>query len=90
MTPAADRSALSERELRRFAFRLELFQSHGWTEARAEAVADKLVARDRALETRWLCVECEHLTARQTCARRDAVLLEQLQRCPNFAWRVPA
>jgi hypothetical protein len=80
---------MSARELSRFTFRRRLFMDRGFDEARAEAAADRLVDRDRELDTRHLCVECEHLKPPHACRRRDAVLLEVLQRCPNFKWQVP-
>jgi len=48
-------------EIDRFKFRLEIFQSKGLDELKAEALADKLVVRDRDSDDRKACYECRYL-----------------------------
>lgn len=53
----------------------------------AAGLAEKLLHRDRDGDDRRLCVECAHAGAGWRCARREAFLLDQLQRCPMFKER---
>lgn len=46
--------------------------------------AEKLLHRDRNADDRSLCVECVHAGPGWRCAKREAFLLDQLQRCPAF------
>lgn len=50
----------------------------------AERLAEMLVHRDRDMDDRRLCVECQHAGSGRRCARREAFVLDQLQRCPAF------
>lgn len=50
----------------------------------AEPLAEMLVHRDRDMDDRRLCVECQHAGSGRRCARREAFVLDQLQRCPSF------
>ncbi|MBG9389331.1 hypothetical protein [Caenimonas aquaedulcis] len=50
----------------------------------AEALAERLAARDFEGDDRVLCVECRHCRPR-ACAVRDAWLPRILQRCDTFA-----
>ena len=50
----------------------------------AEHLAEMLLHRDRDMDDRRLCVECSHAGPGWRCAKRDAFLLHQLQRCDNF------
>ena len=50
----------------------------------AEHLAKMLLHRDRDMDDRRLCVECSHAGPGWRCAKRDAFLLHQLQRCDNF------
>ena len=50
----------------------------------AEHLAEMLLHRDRDLDDRRLCVECSHAGVGWRCAKRDAFLVRQLQRCNNF------
>ena len=50
----------------------------------AEHLAEMLLHRDRDLDDRRLCVECSHAGPGWRCAKRDAFLVRQLQRCNNF------
>lgn len=56
-------TAVNTRELHAFMARLERFTGKGLTELDAEALADKLVIRDREADDRHLCLECKHLSA---------------------------
>ena len=49
-----------------------------------EQLAEMLLHRDRDMDDRRLCVECSHAGPGWRCAKRDAFLLHQLQRCDNF------
>lgn len=83
------RRALTDREIKRMAFRVDLFQMHGWPAERAEAWADRLADRDIDRDDRRLCVECKHLLSQWRCRQKGAVLAETLQRCPTFDWKTP-
>ena len=50
----------------------------------AKGRAEVLLHRDRSGDHRRLCVECLHAGPGYRCAKRDAFLLDQLQRCPKF------
>ena len=50
----------------------------------AEQLAEMLFHRDRDMDDRRLCVECCHAGPGWRCAKRDAFLVRQLQRCDNF------
>jgi hypothetical protein len=50
----------------------------------AKGRAEMLLRRDRGGDHRRLCVECLHAGPGYRCAKRDAFLLDQLQRCLNF------
>lgn len=50
----------------------------------AKGRAETLLHRDRGDDPRRLCVECVHAGPAYRCARRQAFLLDQLQRCPMF------
>lgn len=51
---------MSDREIGRHVFRQGLFQRRGEDAAHAEVLADRLLERDRDLDTRRLCLECAH------------------------------
>ena len=74
----------------RVAFRVALFQQHGWPQDRAEQWAARLTQRDADRDDRRICVECKNLLSQWRCAKRGAVLAETLQRCPTFQWQTPA
>jgi hypothetical protein len=61
------RPALTDRQLGRMSFRLDLLQRRGFTEAEAEALADRLAQRDYDRDDRRMCAECAHLQERGTC-----------------------
>ena len=50
----------------------------------AKGRAEKLLHRDRDADDRRLCIECSHAGPGWRCAKREAFLLDQLQRCPKF------
>jgi len=50
----------------------------------AKCRAEMLLHRDRDTDDRRLCVECQHAGPAWRCAKREAFLLDQLQRCPMF------
>lgn len=50
----------------------------------AKGRAEMLLHRDRGGDHRRLCVECQHAGPGYRCAKRDAFLPDQLQRCLNF------
>lgn len=50
----------------------------------AKGRAARLLHRDRDVDDRRLCVECQHAGPSYRCAKREAFLLDQLQRCPKF------
>ena len=52
--------------------------------SRADRVADMLLHRDRDMEDRELCIECAHAGPGWRCAKREAFMVDQLQRCPAF------
>lgn len=82
--------AQNNRERQRHAFRVWLFEHRrDWPLERAIRWADRLVDRDRERDDRRLCVECKNLTAKWNCVQKEAVVAEQLQRCPKFEWEKP-
>lgn len=54
-------SAMNSGEIDKFKFRLEIFQAKGLDELHAEALADKLVLRDRDRDDRKVCYECRYI-----------------------------
>lgn len=50
----------------------------------AKGRAERLLHRDREGDDRRLCVECLHTGPGYRCVKREAFLLDQLQRCPMF------
>lgn len=84
-----DHAPASDREQARKAFRVWLFEQHGWTPRRAAAWADVLMVRDRQRDDRRLCVECANLSSKWDCRKGGPVLADQLQRCGTFDWRKP-
>jgi hypothetical protein len=53
----------------------------------AKGRAERLLHRDRDTDDRRLCIECQHAGPGWRCARREAFMLDQLQRCPMFKER---
>ena len=50
----------------------------------AKGRAERLLHRDRDGDDRTLCVECLQAGPGYRCAKREAFLADQLQRCPKF------
>ena len=87
--------AMNGQEIALFNKRNNLFLARGW--GAAEAVADRLVRRDRESDDRVVCLECVHYMKRW-CANAKAAelsptksstqiatdLIPLLQRCPGF------
>lgn len=87
--------AMNGQEISVFNKRNNFFLARGW--GAAEAVADRLVRRDRESDDRVVCLECVHYTKRW-CANANAAelsptkssteiatnLIPLLQRCPGF------
>ena len=51
---------------------------------RTDRVADMLLHRDRDTDDRRLCIECANAGPGWRCAKREAFMVDQLQRCPAF------
>ena len=92
--PASD--AMSGAELQNFTGRVLLFTRRGFGNLQAEALADRLVMRDREQDDRRLCLECityrpgrcgNPRAAGLTTHEVGADLAALLQRCPGFAPR---
>jgi hypothetical protein len=90
----------NDREIQRFIKRAALFMRRGQTEERAEQLAERLVARDRDIDDRRVCIECAHLRHTGVCnaARRGLLpgvsaslvpVIDVLARCPRFEWQQP-
>jgi hypothetical protein len=56
-----DSTAMNGTEINAFTERIHLFGSRGLNIRQAEALADKLLQRDRDLDERRVCLECAHL-----------------------------
>ena len=63
-------AAMTGAEIETFTARLARFTDRGLGLEDAEALADKLVTRDRESDDRRLCVECVHLTGHSAGAMR--------------------
>lgn len=83
-------SAMNTAEIDTFTGRLALFTGRGLRLTDAEALADKLVIRDRVGDDRRLCLECANLSGRRCGAWHQSGiggpsvpidLLDVLQRC---------
>ena len=89
--------AMTGAEIVTFTGRLVLFTAKGLTPNDADVLADKLLARDRESDDRYVCLECIHMHGRadhQQCLRLQfagmsgpmvaAGQVAQLQRCDGF------
>lgn len=98
--PASD--AMNSGEIDTFTARLARFTDKGLSLDDGEALADKLVTRDRDSDDRRLCLECLHLRsgaglsgcnqwrrAGLGAAGVPADLVRQLQRCKSFTKATP-
>ncbi len=93
-------TAMNTAEIDTFTTRLERFTDKGASKVDAEALADKLVTRDREADDRRLCLECLHLhraggwrcgnwlragvAMRAKDAQLPGDLVMRLQRCDGF------
>lgn len=85
--------AWTEVDIARFLSRQDRLMRWGWPAAEAERMAERLVARDRAADTRVSCVECRHYRPGRCGNHRSAELSSPdigrdlaglLQRCAGF------
>ena len=89
--------AMTGREIDTFMARLARFSGKGLSLLDSEALADKLVTRDRDADERRLCLECVHLAGHSAGAMRctnwqragvaaqlSGALVHRLQRCDGF------
>ena len=74
--------AWTEAEVKAFETRVARITWLGYPDAKGRA--ERLLHRDRDADDRRLCVECAHAGPGWRCAKREAFLLDQLQRCPMF------
>ncbi|NMM08214.1 hypothetical protein [Polaromonas sp.] len=83
--------AMTGREIDTFAARLARFTDKGLSLIDGEALADKLVTRDREADERRLCLECVHLARNGLCkavttgGKPIEPVSTVLQRCDSFA-----
>ena len=75
--------AMNGAEIDTFTARLARFTGKGLSLDDGEALADRLVTRDRDGDNRHLCVECAQCRFGLRCAKNLAVL-DILQRCDHF------
>lgn len=75
--------AMNSAEIVVFKTRLDRVARLGYRN-NADRLAGTLLARDRDADDRRLCVECSHAGPGRCCSKREAFMLEQLQRCPAF------
>jgi len=59
--------AMNDREFKRFEFRIALFTRRDQPMEKAEQLADRLLQRDRELDTRHICLECKGLQRDMEC-----------------------
>jgi hypothetical protein len=92
-------SAMNGREINAFMARLARFSDMGLGLEVAEAIADRLVVRDRDADDRSVCLECTHLRRERRCANWEhagvavrasaaqlpAEFVSLLQRCNGFS-----
>jgi hypothetical protein len=95
-------SPWNDRQIERFNWRMALFQRRGMDEQKAEALADRLAERDAERDDRRVCIECESYQQDGRCNKHRNKRLPEvvshdfkpipdlLQRCPVFAFQVPA
>ena len=96
--PGPDLSAVAwtDEDIARFLARRARLLRWGWPESEAEALADRLVRRDRDLDARVSCADCKHYRPGRCGNHRRAGLSTpdvgrdlagMLQRCPGFDTR---
>ena len=74
--------AWTDAEIAMFEQRVARITWLGYSDAKGRA--ERLLHRDRGDDDRRLCVECRHAGPGYRCAKREALLLDQWQRCPGF------
>jgi hypothetical protein len=88
--------AWTDADIARFINRRARLLRWGWPESEAEALADRLVRRDRDLDARVSCADCKHYRPGRCSNHRRAGLsapdvsrdlASLLQRCPGFDTR---
>lgn len=89
---------LTDRELKRFAYRVGLFVRRRCSESKAEWLADVLALRDQRRDDRRMCIECKNLQQKGTCFAAGKMTDADprmsppryiLQRCNHFEWQTP-
>lgn len=91
---------LNDAQIRRLAFRSELFQRRGMAVQDAEQWGARLTTRDFERDDRRICFECSSLQRGGTCfAVKQGVMAnvspkhspvpDILQRCDHFTWQKP-
>ena len=94
-TPGADLSAVAwtDADVTRFLDRRARLLRWGWAEPEAEALAERLVRRDREADPRVSCADCQHYRPGRCANHRRAGLWSaeigrdlggMLQRCAGF------
>ena len=97
---SVEADCLTEREMRRVAFRVRLFRSRGYTPERAATWANRLTVRDAEGDDRRSCIECANLKASGACrpaadgrmpgtSTRLTPVTDILGRCAWFEWERP-
>jgi hypothetical protein len=88
-----DAVAWSDSDIKRFLDRRARLLRWGWAEPEAEALAEKLVIRDREADDRVSCADCRHYRPGRCGNHRRAglqapdlghTMAALLQRCPGF------
>lgn len=86
--------AWTDADIARFLARRHRLMRWGWAEPEAEALAERLVLRDRERDPRVACADCTHYRPGRCSNHRRAGLASaevgrdlagRLQRCPGFA-----
>jgi len=91
-------TAWTDKEIARFIKRVGMFKRRGVSTAMAEAMADRLAARDQDRDDRRMCIECAELQRDGGCfaarqgrlhgtAKRHEPVLDLLARCEGFKWQ---
>jgi hypothetical protein len=88
--------AWTDTDIARFLARRDRLMRWGWSEPEAEALAERLVLRDREADPRVSCADCQHYRPGKCSNHRRAGLLSAevgrdmaglLQRCAGFKER---
>jgi len=90
----------NDAQIRRFNFRLGLFQRRGLTHDAAERWGDRLAVRDHERDDRRICLECSSLQRGGKCfavqqgrmkgvSSKHEPVTNVLQRCDHFEFQTP-